>query len=234
MKIKHIIILVLTLLPFSVFAHGYWIEVQGSHKTNEPVTVRLIFGEYITGERLSGNFLDRMKEIRMYVRTSGKEEPIAMKQFKDYWEGTFTPSQEGSYEIIGINDEREVQDWTKHNLGIVRPVQYLKTVYRVGNANSKQGSSSFLDITVSSTEKGTYHIQVFRNNSSYQSDKLVIVHPDGEETTLKTDKDGKAVFTAKTSGMYLIDVEWIDKTPGQFKQRPYESVRHKLDFSLYN
>jgi hypothetical protein len=181
--------LMIVCLPFTSMAHGYWVEVEGSHKINEPVTIKLFFGEYITGERLSGNFLDRMKEIRVFVRISGGEQQqVTMKQLADYWTGTYTPQKEGSYEIIGINDEREVQDWTKHNLGITRPVQYLKAAYQVGAAATAPLSSSFLDVTVSNTSPDTYQLRVFKNNAAFASTKVIVTHPDGEETTLYTDQ----------------------------------------------
>ncbi len=219
----------------AVFAHGYWMEIEGSHKVNEPVTIKLFFGEYISGERLSGNFLDRMKEIKVFARIpGGKQQPVEMKQLAEYWEGTFIPLTEGNYEIVGVNDEREVQDWTRHNLGIVRPVQYLKANYQAGTAITPQTAGSFLDITVNPTTTGAYAIQVFKNNNSIGSATVVVTHPDKEETVLNLDKEGKALFTAPRAGLYIIDAEWIDKTQGEFKGKKYETVRHKLDFSLYH
>lgn len=233
--LPRLITLIVLAWPLSLFAHGYWIETEGSHKVNEPVIIRLFFGEYTLGDRLSGSTLDKMKDIRVFVRIPGAgQQPVAMKQLTDYWEGTFIPQAEGSYEIIGINDEREVQDWNRHGLGIVRPVQYLKTVYQVGAAVTPASSSAFLDVVVSKVDEKTYTVQGFKNNAVFASQNIVVTHPGGEETVLNTDKDGKATFTAEKAGLYLVDVEWIDTIPGQFKGKNYETVRHKLDFSLYH
>lgn len=201
----------------------------------EPVTIRLFFGEYNLGERLSGSTLDKMKDIKVFVRIpGGQQQPVAMQQLAGYWEGTFTPTAEGSYEISGINDEREVQDWNKHGLGIVRPVQYLKTVYQVGASVTPCSSSSLLDLVVNKTNPNTYTLQSFKNNTAFASAKILVMHPDGKETELSTDKDGRVIFIPGQAGLYLVSLEWIDTTPGQFKGKSYETVRHRLDFSLYN
>lgn len=214
-------------IPFISFAHGYWIEIIGSGKINTVVQVRLYFGEYVSGERLSGTFLDRMKEIKVYIQ----EKEIAMKQSGDYWEGQFTPDKEGSYIISAINNEREVQDWTKHDLGVVRPIQYLKTVYQVGTATSGITSSLFLDAVIKKEKENSYAISVFKDGAAFSEAKITVTHPDGEETF---HTGNNISFTTPKSGLYVIDIDWIDKTPGQFKGKQYQSVRHKLDYSLYN
>lgn len=232
--ITSIALVFIVLIPFAGRAHGYWIETSGSHKVKEAVVIKIYFGEYITGERLSGNFLDRMKEFRMFIRVNGKEEPMAIRQLADYWEGTYTPLAEGVYEFVAVNEEREVQDWTKHHLGIVRPVQYLKTVYVVGNGIPALSPASFLDITVVPAGTNEYAIQAFKNKSPYAAAKIIVTHPDGEETTLHAGNDGKTTFKAPGKGLYVVDIEWTDKTPGRFKDKAYESIRYKLDFSIYN
>lgn len=228
------LVIAIVLLPFTAFAHGYWMEAEGSHKIKEPVTVKLFFGEYIAGERLSGEKLDRMKDIKVYVATPGGEkQEVIMQQLHDYWEGTFTPQAEGAYEITGINDTREVQDWTKHDLGITRPIQYLKTSYLVGNNNAFQPASLFLDANIHEISKRKYEVLLTKNKLAVPSEKVTVTEYNGEAKDLVTDKDGKASFTLDKPGVYLIGVEWIDKTPGTFKDKPYETVRHKLDVSLY-
>lgn len=188
---RQLFILLLSLLIFPIYtqAHGYWIETEGSHKVNEPFTIKLYFGEYGMGETLSDAYLDRMKEIKVYVRIAGgQQQPVAMKQLKDYWVGTYTPTIEGSYEIIGVNEEREVQDWTRHNLGIVRPMQYLKTVYQAGSKKTAQSSSMFLDAEITNISPGIYRIKTSKNSSPFSESTILITHPDGGETKLSADR----------------------------------------------
>lgn len=222
------------LLPFAGFSHGYWMEVQGSHKLKEAVTVRLYYGEYSSGEKLSGKPLDKMKDIKVFaLAPGGTKQEIAMKQLPDYWEGSFVPETEGTYQLNGINDTREVQDWTQHHLGITRPIQYLETSYQVGSVITKRVSASFLNVQWKAVD-GHYEISVLKNNQPLAGAELTVSLFGKQEKVLRTDKEGKASFHAETPGVYLVGTEWIDQTPGSFKEKAYQTVRHKLDYSLYH
>ncbi|MEI9945597.1 MAG: hypothetical protein WDN26_15440 [Chitinophagaceae bacterium] len=229
-----ILSIIITLFPLSAFAHGYWIEVEGTHKTKEAVTIKLFYGEYESGERLSGTYLDKMGEIKVFVLFGTTKQQITMKQLADYWQGSFTPDAEGVYEITGINDERQVQDWTAHNLGIVRPVQYLKTTYHIGTNATAQHHNAYLDIEAISPAKNNYQLHLFKNDTAFTDMKITVMHPDGWIKTIFTDTKGIASFTPAGPALYLIVVEWIDKIPGIFKQKKYETLRHRLDFTLYH
>ncbi|MFT3981654.1 MAG: hypothetical protein QM687_14360 [Ferruginibacter sp.] len=218
--------------PLMSQAHTYWFVTEGSHKVNEPVQVKIYFGEYVTGELMSGKSLDKMKDIKVWVRLAGSPDmAIVMTQDTGYWKGSFTPLKEGTYEIIGINDTREVQDWTKHGFGIVRPVQYLKQLYQVGAGATAQSSAAFLDITVAKEHKD-YVLQVFKNGKPAGKTKFFISQPDGEEVPVETDETGKAIYKPVAAGLYIVGIEWVDKTPGQFLGKDYASVRYRLDASL--
>src|SRR5688572_14340600 len=92
-------------LPLLAKAHSYWIETSGSHQLNEPVTIKLFFGEYASKEIMTGKSLDKMKDILVYVQLyGGSKTAIVMKQTDSCWIGSFTPVKEGSYEITGINN----------------------------------------------------------------------------------------------------------------------------------
>lgn len=235
-KIVRYLSIMLLLSPLSVFAHGYWIELEGNHQAKQPLTVKLIFGEYHLAEKLSGNKLDRMKDIRVtIILPDGKQQSIEMKQLPECWQGTFIPETDGIYTILGINDEREVQDWTQHGLGIVRPIQYLKAVYEVGKPSGNNFVTAHLfDINIKKTGTGNYELYLSKDKKPVDTCYVTIVNPAGEEEEVKTDANGKATFSTKTDGLYLVGVEWIDKTPGSFKGKEYKTVRHKLDYSLYS
>lgn len=231
---KFIAIILILCLPVVTRAHSYWIETTGSHKPGEPVTVKLYFGEYAGREIMTGKALDKMKDIAMYVQLGTVKTPITMTQADSCWTGTFTPATEGSYEITGINEVREVQDWTKHNLGIVRPVQYLKHIYQAGTRQTPRPANAFLDLQFQKEGDGHYNITIFKNGLLQPATRVVITRPDGEDTILETDASGKLNYKAPEAGLYMVIVEWIDKTPGRFKEKDYATTRHRLDFSFYN
>jgi hypothetical protein len=230
-----LVIWLLLLFPFMASAHGYWLEVEGSHRAGQPATIRMFYGDYPEGVRMSGDFLDKMKDIKVYVSGAGMEkQAIEMKQLSDYWVGTFTPSAAATYEITGINDTRDVQDWTKHNLGITRPIQYLKTYYATTRLMSAPTASLLLDLDMKLLSKGNYQVTVKQNGKVAPAQKLYVSSFGIEPKELVTDADGKAIIKLGKPGLYVLSVDYVDKTPGTFRDKKYESVRHRLDYSLYH
>ncbi|HTN46791.1 MAG TPA: DUF4198 domain-containing protein [Flavipsychrobacter sp.] len=227
-----LVAVLLCLSSLQLSAHGYWLELQGSGKAKKPCTIKMYYGDYPVGERLSGKTLDKMKDIKVYVLTpSGEKQSVTMTQMNDFWQGSFTPQAKGRYEIIGINDEREVQDWTKHHLGITRPVQYLKTTYAVGQAGEQQ-ASLFLDMRVVRMDKTNYEVTLLKQGTALPAQKLVLAEFDKGETEFTTDVNGKINIKLDNPGLYILSVDWIDYTPGSFKGKNYETVRHRLDIAI--
>ena len=175
-----------------------------------------------------------MAEIKIAVLdASGKKTDIAMKQTDTHWEGTFTPQTEGVYQIIGLNETREVQDWTQHNLGITRPVQYLRTAYTVGNPPKQTPvPQQFLDVVASKLGNQVL-LEVHKAQQPFSKIQLTVINPEGWEKTKITNEKGKAVFMPGGKGLYLVALEWIDKTPGKFKDKNYETIRYRCDMSIW-
>lgn len=235
LKFKSLFIaIVLFLFSYQLSAHGYWIELSGVKKVNKPCTIKMYFGDYPVGERLSGKTLDKMKDIKVYVVTpSGERQPVTMTQYNDYWQGNFIPQTKGMYQVTGINDEREVQDWTKHNLGITRPIQYLKAFYVVGRQSDVK-ATLYLDAQIRKHSKGNYEITLLKDGKALPKQKLTVAAFDKGETELVTDDNGKATIQPDNTGLHILSVDWIDDTRGTFKGKEYETVRHRLDAGIEN
>jgi hypothetical protein len=227
-----IILLVLTLMPFLSMAHGYWLEVKGSGKVGEPAKIQIFYGEYNNQGRMKGKFLDKMNDIKLFVIDEvGNRIDVPTVQTETHWEGIFTPKTEGNYQVMGINETREVQDWAKHNLGVVRPMQYLRTNYVVGKATASSKPGNYFDIIASESDNGI-NISAFKNNVPADKAKLTVVSPDGWEKVKVTSERGRASFVPNAKGIYLIEAEWIDKTPGTYKDKPYESIRYHTETTI--
>ncbi len=222
------------LYAVQLHAHGYWIELEGSKKLHKPCIIKLYYGDYPVGERLSGKTLDKMKDIRVYViAPSGEKQPVEMIQHHDYWQGSFIPQSKGRYEVTGINDERAVQDWTRHHLGITRPVQYLKMSYDVGKATGEV-TDLYLDAYVQRISKGNYEVTLLKDGKALSEQKFVLSRYDKGDEDFVTDNHGKANISMQKPGLYILSTDWIDTDPGTFKGKEYETVRHRLDVSLKN
>ena len=181
---------------------------------------------------MKGKSLDKMNEIKLFViDEAGNRIDVPTVQTETHWEGTFTPKTEGNYQIMGVNETREVQDWVKHNLGIVRPMQYLRTNYAVGNATAATKPNNYLDIIATESDNGI-NLNAFKNNVPADKAKLTIISPDGWEKVKMTSERGRTSFVPNAKGVYLIEAEWIDKTPGTYKDKPYESIRYHSETTI--
>lgn len=220
-------------LPVLSMAHGYWLETKGSGKVGEPVKILLFYGEYASEIRERGNKLDKMAEILVSViDIEGNKYAIKMTQTDTHWEGFYTPTKEGNYQILGINETREVQDWHKHKLGITRPVQFVRTNYIVGNAPlTTPKTYQFLDI-VASKQGEFIALTAYQNNQPLDSTKIIIINPQSWEKIKTTNERGRVTFLPTGKGMYLAEIEWIDKTPGIFKGKEYATIRYKSETTL--
>jgi hypothetical protein len=219
-------------IPFLSEAHGYWLEVEGSGKIAQLAKILIYFGEFENQKRETGSLLDKMAEIKIYViDTDGNKKEISMSQTDTHWEGIFTPTKEGLYQILGINDTREVQDWRKHSLGIVRPVQYLRTTYSVGNSTNNQKSEAELDALV--TQSGdNIMVTAWKNKEAFAKAKIRVINPEGWAKDKVTNDNGKTQLKSNRKGLYLIELEYIDKNPGNFKGKDYETVRYRCETTV--
>jgi len=232
MKKNIILLCSLIMMPILTMAHGYWLEVKGSGKAGEPVKVQIFYGEYNNQGRMKGKSLDKMADIKLFViDEAGNRSDIQTAQTETHWEGSFTPKTDGLYQVLGINETREVQDWTKHNLGIVRPMQYLRTTYLVGKSSNSQKNTNFIDIIASESDNGVT-LTAFKNNVPADKAKLTVISPDGWEKAKITSERGRASFVPITKGLYLIESEIIDKTPGEYKGKPYDSIRYHVETTI--
>jgi hypothetical protein len=228
---KAIILLSVVLLPFLAQAHGDWIEVQGSGKVGEPAKIHLIFGAYENQERLKGKALNFLSEFTVYVLDpAGKRQDIKLTQTETAWEGTFTPQTEGTYQVLGINEERGVVDWTIHGFDVLRQREYLRTNYTVGKT-TPSNVAHFLDV-IATPQGEQIKLTAFKDKSPSAKTKLLITNPDGWEKVAYTNANGEAIFKPNRAGMYLVEMEYLDKTPGHFKGKDYKMIRNKYAVML--
>lgn len=225
---KLIVLLSIICVPFLSSAHGDWIEVFGNGKVGETAKVQLIFGAYENQERLKGKALNFLKEFTVYViDPAGNRIDVPMTQTETAWEGNFTPKTEGTYQVLGINEERGVVDWTIHGFDVLRPKEYLRTNYTVGKPSEANKATQFLDVIPTKVGEDI-KLTAYLNNAITPKTKLIITNPEGWEKTKMTNASGEATFKPTTKGVYMVEMENIDKTAGKFKDKDYKMIRNKF------
>lgn len=233
--LKYFLLLILSSLYLPVFADGYWLEISGSHTPHTPVTIKVRYGGVSdSGARYikSGKVLDKMSGFTVSVTdASGNRTPVRLEQQNDCWQGSFTPSADGNYQILGIDESLPVVDRSAEGGVSVKPVQYLCSLYQVGKATNTFHPQQFLDLLTTRTDS-SIHLQAFINQTPAAQAKLRIFPPDNHDILPVTDEAGKASFTPVLKGLYIIRLDWTDKKSGDNNGVHYEAIRHRCDFTL--
>jgi len=234
---KYVYLLVL-FIAFPIFcnASAYWMDVKGSGKVNEPVQIRIYYGNIEeSGIRvpLKGPELTLTGEFKIsVVDGEGRSRPIVMALSGDGWEGTFTPSEKGVYQILGINDTHPVVDRSKTGGINVLPVDYLCAAYAVENTGSVKKPAQFLDI-ITERQGTRVLVKAFKNGRrAVLNTKLRVFNPENWEKELSLNAEGEAVFLPTMKGLYIIREDWTDQRPGSYKGMPYSGIRHRCNYFL--
>ncbi|GAB2562302.1 DUF4198 domain-containing protein [Spirosoma aerophilum] len=227
--------LLLLLLPLLTQAHSYWLELKGSGKVGEPMTVQCYFGELENGLREKADKLAGIKAFTASVLLpDGSIHPLTLSPAENCYQAQFTPSQAGTYQVLLVNDTRAVQDWTSHKLGIVRPREYLRAICQVGGGNLFAKPVHYLDVT---PETGLIlgkpaTLLVTKDGTAYANAPLKLTAPDGKQIKQTADANGRFTLTPTGAGQYVVDVDFMDKKPGQYQGKNYQAVRNKTALTL--
>ncbi|MEZ0542729.1 DUF4198 domain-containing protein [Fibrella arboris] len=228
-------LLLLLLLPLLTEAHSYWLELKGSGKVGEPMTVQCYFGELENGLREKADKLGGIKAFTASVLLpNGTSEPLTLLPAENCYQAQFIPNQAGTYQVLLVNDTRPVQDWTKHNLGIVRPREYLRAICQIGGGMLSAKPVFYLDATpVSKPVAGkAATVLITKDGAAYANAPVKLTMPDGKQSKLTADANGLLTLTPTGAGQYVVDVDFMDKTPGNYQEKEYQAVRNKMALTL--
>ncbi|KAA9341099.1 DUF4198 domain-containing protein [Larkinella humicola] len=232
---KSFLFLCLLLFPLLSEAHSYWLELKGSGKVGQPMTVQCYFGELENGLREKADKLAGIKAFTASVlMPDGTTEPLTLTPADNCYQAQFTPKQPGTYQVLLVNDTRAVQDLTKHHLGIVRPRDYLRAICQVGNGPLSTNPKYYLDVIphdLPAVGKPTV-LLITKDGAAYANAPVKLTTPDGKQTKQTADASGRLTLTPTGAGQYVVDVDFLDKTPGQYEGKDYEAIRNKMALTL--
>ncbi|MFL9483540.1 hypothetical protein ACI6Q2_12240 [Chitinophagaceae bacterium LWZ2-11] len=233
-----IFLLFFTAICITSYADGYWLEVSGKHRINDSVTVKVCYGGVNDSSGRYYKTADQLNKLKGFavwgIDPKGVRFQIPIHQTNDCWVGSFKASYEGYYQILGIHESLPVVKRAEGTGADIRPIQYLRSFYAVGNApaDSFFSSGQFADMKVLAENKQV-NIQVFFKQLPAPRDtKLRIFNPENWEKLPVTDKEGNAFFIPTMKGLYIIRADYYDNTPGSVNGDPYSGTRHRFDFSF--
>ncbi|QEM08589.1 hypothetical protein [Mucilaginibacter rubeus] len=231
------VILLFIFMPFAGNASAYWMEIKGSGKLNETAYIQVCYGnidEFSIRHRDTGIELDRAGDFEISLQDeNGNKTALPMLKKADCWEAAFTPSHNGVYRILGINDTHEVVDRSKTGGKNIRPIDYLCSAYVVGNGNMNSTPAQQLDIIVGTGKKGLISVKAFKDGRIAEpKTSLRVFNPENWEKELITNEEGEAFFKPTMPGLYIIREDWEDPSPGNYKGVAYKAVRHRCNYCL--
>ncbi|QNK64659.1 hypothetical protein H7F33_09355 [Pedobacter sp. PAMC26386] len=236
MKRNIYLLLLLAFLPLLSQAHGYWLDIIGSGKVNQPVQIQICFGEidvYSIRHRETGSELSQLGDFKItIIDERGKITNVQIQPKTDCWEGTFVPKEKGTYQILGINESLPVVDRSKTGGKNVRPIDYLCAAYNVEHTGYISKPVQFLDILTATRDK-LIIVKAFNNGNPVNNHtKLRVFNPENWEKSLDTDEHGEAAFMPSMKGLYIIRQDYTVSKADTYKGIPYTSVRYRCNYCL--
>lgn len=205
-------------------AHYIWIE------RDEMNHARLYFGEYQDQEReVSGGRLDEIKGPQAWLLdANGKRQELKATRKENHFDLGVAPDR--TLPVIAEELGYEVKDWTKHGIGIVKPMFYTRFSPLLGGSTSKP--ELVLDIL---PEGGAPNVFiVYSRNVPLAKAKLMVYAPNFWMQERHTDENGRVAITTPWPGQYVLEVIHLEKQAGEFQGQRFEAFRHRatLNFNI--
>lgn len=238
LNIQWIYLLFLLLIcPVISKASAYWMDIKGSGKLNEPVQIKVFYGnidDYGVRKPQSGLELMLTGEFKITVLDAqGNRTLIPIQLNGDGWEGSFTPRSKGTYQILGINNTHPVVDRSKTGGQNVLPVDYLCASYQVEQPETLLKPVQYLDI-ITARKNNLVVVKAYSNGTAAaKSTKLRVFNPENWEKELSVDENGEATFLPTMKGLYIIREDWNDQKSGSYKGISYSGIRHRCNYFLF-
>lgn len=226
-----ILTLALCLISNLTFAHALWIETSENGKIGTTQTVKVYYGEFVAGERDTvSKWYSDVKDFTLWI-TGPDQKKVQLKLAPglNYYEGSFTPSQNGTYVLTVSHEAKDLGGTTKYHFLSSANVNVGKTL-----AATSPATNALQLIKPSANNKVNEPItmNVFLNNAVAVKKTVTIFSPTGWSRELTTDASGKVTFTPLWPGQYVVEVTDTNKTPGEHYGKAFTSTWKGATYSL--
>jgi hypothetical protein len=229
-------------------AHFIWIETPSVAWVGKAHKLNVFYGEY--AENIKEEQGKRLEEVKgltaTIVKPDHSTEAAGLTPFANGYKADFTPSLPGLYEVLCVQNTRDVIDWSKHDIGVVRPIYYSRSFVLARDVKSavqpalpQPKPSHDLDILPLQLPAGNAlplqtktRVQVYFRNAPLGKAKLFVYAPNGWMKELDCDDNGVAAFTPEWKGLYLAECIYKERVPGTHNGKAYEAIRHRCILSL--
>ena len=206
-------------LPLAGKAHYLWIESE------TPTEARVYFGEFVEDVReKAGGRLDEREKLEGKLAVADKATALKFEKKPDH----FAVKLEQPSGWLLVQDLADgVKDWTKSDIGIVKPMFYA----RAAVANKPAPAKSALLLDILPTGQDANQLRVVFKDQPLANAKVLVSAPNLWMQELKTDDAGQVKISTPFPGRYVIEVIHKERTPGEFEGKAYEAIRHRATYS---
>ena len=238
---KTILVLIVLLTTYPIFAHYIWIETKHTGKLNEEHQIKVRFGEYTYGviEKVEGDAFKKASNFTLWVITpNGDKIQLQALPKKDFYAASFIPTEKGTYTVVLDNKEMKVLDFTQYDYGIFKPQYHAKAKISIGHEvlalkKTNRESIEIIDLTSEKFSKAKeVTLQVLFKGGPLKENELTVFVADLWLKKLTTDKEGKVSFKLPWPTKYIVEVTFNEKVPGNFKGLDYEFIWHCATYCI--
>ena len=234
MRITYIFMLAFACITLTANGHYLWIELGAPAKLGKQQEVRIFYGEYNEGVReVRGGRMEELAGISAWVITpGGKQIPLPITTEEKFYKSTFTPEENGTYTVVAVNTVREVVDWSKHGIGVVRPVYYTYKEVIIGQGNKHLTNFPQYAQLKIQPAKGKNSFTLKFKGQPLANAKVWFHAPNEWSKELSTNEEGIVSFNPLWKGQYVVECIYPEKNPGTFNGKDYEAIRHRATLSI--
>lgn len=201
-------------------AHYLWIEPGDTG-------ARLYYGEAdaLLKEKSPGK-LDNIKAPQAFIpgAKGGKASAVAVSRTAEHFA---IASNKGAPAILVSEESLEVRDLSKHGLGFAKSNYYAR--FGQPGTGSDSGSTPLaLDVQ----GRGPNGLTVLYRGQPLKDAALEVIAPNTWVQEHKTDAQGAVEINTPWRGQYVIHVLHVDKTPGEFSGKKYETLRNHFTYTF--
>lgn len=205
----------------SAHAHYLWIEL-GSAGTG----AKLYYGEadVLLKEKSPGK-LDNIKAPQAFVPDASGAKPKAVTVQRAAEHFTIGSSKNASA-ILALEESLEVADLSKNALGFAKSNYYA----RHGQVDLNHDTTTDLALDVQGSSPNA--LTVLYRGQPLKNAKLEVIAPNTWVQEHKTNAQGVVEINTPWRGQYVVHILHVDKTPGEFAGKKYDSLRNHFTYTF--
>lgn len=101
----------------------------------------------------------------------------------------------------------------------------------MGKTETEQMAVNVMDAIVKQSGDNIM-VATWKENQGFAKSKVKIINPEGWARDKITNDNGKTQLKSNMKGYYLVELEYIDKNPGSFKGKEYQTVRYRCETTI--